>query len=332
MLRPVIHAPTLNTSYYNLHGIGISVAGGAAPVHALDARLKAFVSPRQLPVDVSFEFERVHSAQAHVVQRPSRPSRAIYDPVDGEVLYDADREQLFIGYTDRIRAICDISRGHTRVSVIEPTIENEWLLSHPIVMLPLLEVLKRRGLFALHAAGLSREGRGILVAGTSGSGKTTLSIALARAGFDFLSDDMLFLAPKGGGLEVLAFPDEIDVTDCTATFFAELRPLLDQPVRPGWPKRSFRSEAMYGREPVRHCWPAIVVFPRIARVDTSVLEPMTPDEALLEMAPNILLTEPDACQNHLAALARLATSTPCYRLLTGRDFERLPDLLGALVA
>jgi hypothetical protein len=59
---------------------------------------------------------------------------------------------------------------------------------------------------------------------------------------------------------------------------------------------------------------------------------MQAEEALMEMLPNVLLTEPLACQSHLHALASLAHHTPCYRLSTGCDFEALPDLLGATLA
>jgi hypothetical protein len=69
--------------------------------------------------------------------------------------------------------------------------------------------------------------------------------------------------------------------------------------------------------------PAAVVIPRIAEAETSVVTRIDPDEALLEMVPNVLLTEAHSCRAHLDALRELVTSTPCYRLETGRDFDRL---------
>jgi len=36
-----------------------------------------------------------------------------------------------------------------------------------------------------------------------------------------------------------------------------------------------------------------------------------------------LLTEANSCRAHLDALSELVTSTPCYRLETGRDFDQL---------
>jgi len=78
--------------------------------------------------------------------------------------------------------------------------------------------------------------------------------------------------------------------------------------------------------------PAAVVFPCIAAGPASRVEPMSAQQALLELLPNVLLTEPAACQAHLARLGELTAETRCYRLWTGRDFEALPALLGSLLA
>jgi hypothetical protein len=313
--------------HYSLYGLSLSVSALPDLMSAVDARLKAFTSGPERREDLRFDFR---SDATH----PERPLdgvlRAVYEPERGEVLYDDAGDRLHMRF-DRIRAMCDPVEGHTRVSVCDTDPADRWLLSHPVLTLPLLESLKRRGLYSLHAAGLGRAGRALLVAGSSGAGKTTLTIALARAGFDFLSDDMLFLSTRTGGVRVHAFPDEVDVTDSTARFFPELCPLLTRPRQPGWPKWSFRVETVYRTNVAWTCAPAAVVFPRIAHTAGSRLEPMRSDEALLELLPNVLLTEPRACQAHLAALAELTSSTPCYRLWTGADFDALPALLGALL-
>ena len=57
---------------------------------------------------------------------------------------------------------------------------------------------------------------------------------LVRAGFAFMGDDTLFLtAPNSGKLRVLAFPDEADVTEQTASFFPELQKLSTSSHPPG---------------------------------------------------------------------------------------------------
>lgn len=50
-------------------------------------------------------------------------------------------------------------------------------------------------LASLHAACVGRAGRGILLMGPSGSGKSTLTLQCLLQGFDFLSEDSVFVAP-----------------------------------------------------------------------------------------------------------------------------------------
>ena len=45
----------------------------------------------------------------------------------------------------------------------------------------------------LHAACLSTQGDGLLIAGVSGTGKSTLSVALAKSGFEFVTDDWTYI-------------------------------------------------------------------------------------------------------------------------------------------
>jgi hypothetical protein len=58
---------------------------------------------------------------------------------------------------------------------------------------------------------------------------------------------------------------------------------------------------------------------------------MERDEALLELAPNVLLTEPRSSQAHFDALAALAAASDCYRLETGRDLPAAARLLRKLL-
>jgi hypothetical protein len=73
------------------------------------------------------------------------------------------------------------------------------------------------------------------------------------------------------------------------------------------------------------------VFPRIAGVPKSVLTPLDPGEALLELVANVLLTEPRSSQAHLDVLAELVEASECYRLETGTDLEGAVRLLRELV-
>jgi len=52
-----------------------------------------------------------------------------------------------------------------------------------------------QGLVPLHAACVGRDGRGVLLMGASGAGKSTVALQCLLQGFDFLSEDSVFVAP-----------------------------------------------------------------------------------------------------------------------------------------
>jgi hypothetical protein len=319
------------TGTYHIHGVNLTLHSDPAFWPALHARLGSFSTAEPGPVDVTFEVVRVPDAAQHVVAPPESPSRPVYRPTTGDVLYVPMTDELYINYQDRARVMCSPQQSRVRVSVTDAEAANEWLVSHPLLTLPLVELLKYHALYSLHAAGLCRNGQALLLAGGSGAGKTTLTLALLRAGFGFLGDDLVFFTTAADGLQVLAFPDEIDVTATTAAMFPELRALVQTPLLAGWPKRRLRAEAVYGVPPTWQCRPAALVFPRVAHADRSALFPISSDAALREVASNVLLTAPAAAQAHLTALRALVANCRCYRLETGRDMDDLPRLLGRLL-
>jgi hypothetical protein len=52
----------------------------------------------------------------------------------------------------------------------------------------------------------------------------------------------------------------------------------------------------------------------------------------MELAPNVLLTEPASTQANLDALGRLARESPCYFLHAGNDLARTTAEVAALLA
>lgn len=295
---------------YSFHGLNLRVSAPDEVLRAFHARFAALPQNGDGPPDLLFE------VGSQAIERPEG-ARTVYEPPLGEVVYHDGRDLLYLEH-GRLRALCEPAAGRVRFSV---TSADLWVLSHPLLSVTMMELLKRRGLFGVHAAGASLDGRALVLAGTSGAGKSTLSVALSRAGFGFLGDDTLFL--RGG--RVLAFPDEIDLTEESLSFFPDLR-LAPAPA--GWRKRQLRADA------ARIVWesePAVLVFPRVSGRPWSELRPIDAGEALLELAPNVLLTEPASSQAHLDALAGLARASRCWRLETGTDLDEAVGLLRELM-
>ena len=304
---------------YSLHGVRLGVSGWPEGADLLHSRLACLPHGPGEDGDLSFEFLPPTADLAHLA-RPAA-GRPVYDPPGGEVLYDDAADRLYLDLGGRLRAVCEAGRGRALLAAPAAGRGDLWLLSHPLFTLPLVELLKRRGLYHVHAAALCRGGRGLVLA---------LTIALARAGFGFLGDDTLFLARRPAGLRLLAFPDEVDLTDETLRFFPELAPVLDAPRRDGWRKRPLRAEEVYGAPVVWECAPGHLVFPAVSGRAASELTPIGADEALLELAPNVLLTDPASSQAHLDALADLAAASCCWRLATGRDLDAAVRRLAGL--
>ena len=327
--RPDLQEPVF-TEHYSFHGIGLEVAADhPAIIDGLESCLRHFVEPRTVPPEIRMDWRSVPSVEDHLVQKPPGHSRHVYDPLEGEVVYVGN--QLFVNYGDRGRVLCDPEQGRACVSILESEVENAWFVSHPMFMLAFMELLKHRGLYSLHAAGLCSEGRGILFPGTSSSGKSTLAVALLREGLGFLGDDTVFIAREQDGLTIRSFPDVIDPTDASATMFEELRHLLDGPGPENRAKYSVRAEDVYQADFIAACQPELLLFPRVSGQNTSVVTPIGKDEALRDLVPNVMLTDTDASQAHLDILSDLVRSTRTFRLETGRALTGLRELVESLL-
>jgi hypothetical protein len=320
---------SVSTRSFNFHGWTVALAAGACIWELLNARFRRFPLDPLNPPALAFEFVDIDKHPDAAIEPPRRATQVIYESRLGEVVYAGQEDCLYVNYQARVQARCDLARGRARIAY-ELTSESVWIATHHLLTLFLIEWLKRRGLYSLHAAGVGINDRGLLFAGATGSGKSTLALALARAGYGLLGDDMLFLAPQPEELRALAFPEDIDITDESAALFPEVQSLLITDSS-GRRKQAVDPQAICGAVTVWECVPGVLVLPTVRGSETSSIRQINRGEALMELAPNVLLTEPRTSQLHLDALAALVKQCKCYRLETGRDVEALPGLLAALV-
>ena len=323
-------------THYVLGGIPLRVHCEDAAVAAMvDGRLASLrgpgfdhIDPGQPGIDVEI---RGPGATLDWPVAPSGPGRSVYDAPSGPIEYFEDTDQIFVDYEDRVRLLCTPTEGRIEMAITGSDPGAPTVATHPLLNIALFETMKRRGRFALHAAAASRDGRGVLVPGTSGAGKSTLSVTLVRAGFDFLSDDTVFLSSTDMGIWVSAFPDEVDVTANTVSLVPELGHLSGQPIRPGREKHAFRVEEVFGVTPVAGCRPVAILSPRVEVGSTPELVDLAPSSALLELTANLMLTEPVSTQAHLDILGALVRSLPCFTFRTGGDLDAVAACVTELV-
>jgi hypothetical protein len=317
---------------YCVHGINIQVCCSSAMAQCLDARFRFFPATGNSLEKIYLDFQVASPAGEHAVERPQGNSRPFYEMPKGEASYFAEADELYISFGEGVRALYQPRSSRVVVSAVESDPRNVFMASHLILTIILVEMLRRRDSYSLHAAAFSKNGRAILIPGTSGIGKSTLSVALLRAKFDYLTDDMVFLAQSAEGLMARGLAEDIDVSEQTIRFFPELDFLIRSPKTDGFTKRQLRAEEVYGTRTVMEARPAVIVLPHISGKLESGITQIDGDEAFREIVPNVLLTEQGVSQRHLAILAELVKQADCYRLETGQDFDRIPVLLRQLLS
>ena len=311
---------------YCVHGLKVHVVCSAAIATCLDARFRLFPADAACLETITLDFRAAKDPHQHSIRRPQGQSRPFYELPNGEASYFVETDEVYISFGDGVRAVCNPRAGDATVSLVESP-HNLFMASHLVLTILLVDILRRRGWYSLHAAGFSEAGGAVLIPGTSGVGKSTLSVALLRAKFDYLTDDMVFLARRSDTLVVRGLAEDIDVSEQTIRFFPELDVLLRSPKTEGFTKRQLCIDDVYGVKPLAESRPSLIVLPRISGKRESVMKRIDSDEALLEIVPNVLLTEQTVCQQHIRVLAQLVKQVDCYRLETGQDFDRIPALL-----
>lgn len=188
------------------------------------------------------------------------------------------------------------------------------------------------GATAIHSAAAAIGGRGLMLLGESGAGKSTTSAALGAAGWDVLSDDISIVwhpdapkvAPATTGMCV--WPDSrlalgLDVTRCVAM--------------PGYPGK---MRFVPGNEINTALVPLdALVFLERGEGDAPVISAISGAEAMTRASHQRIRFNPDdpageEMQATFAALWKIASVTPCYRLSTPRDYGALPSVVDLLRA
>jgi hypothetical protein len=246
-----------------------------------------------------------------------------------QVFHDGGR--LVADFYDVGVLVIDSVQGRAQGYLIRPQEMTASLIEY-LFHLALIELLRCRGLYTIHATALEKDGKGVLIPGNSGRGKTTSFISLLRAGYRYLSDDHPFIRDAGTHVNLLPFPIKINVTEETIAFFPELRNASRTVLRPGFPKRAFDAEELYSTAIGECCRPALVLFPQVVDAPHSTLEQLPRSRALELLLPQALLVyDPAVARREFQVLAKLVQQVNCYRLHFGRDILDLPRLITPLL-
>jgi hypothetical protein len=193
-----------------------------------------------------------------------------------------------------------------------------------LVSLALLEIASHRGLFGLHAAAVSRDGVGYLLAGASGSGKTSLCLTLVRDGFRYLSDDFVLVTAGASGVRCMPYFRTSNLDVAWAERFPELSFIHELPSLVGG-KRMLDLEQCYPGSHAAAACPTYLLFPRIVSHADSCVRRITRRDAFCRLLPESRVSgDAHTAETHVRVLERLVRQCETFELHHGRDFLRAP--------
>lgn len=185
-----------------------------------------------------------------------------------------------------------------------------------------------RGYVAIHAAGVARDGTGIVLAGHAGAGKSTLAYACARRGLDLFAEDAVFLRATRRGLEMWGLPWVQRLLPDARELFPELAhlPALRQPN--GERKLEVDIEVVHpGRAYPRARPGPVVLLERGRRTELEQVEP-----AAIEQSLEINWPWSDRWPAPLDNVARLLAEHGAYVLRMSGPPDEAADVLAGLLA
>jgi hypothetical protein len=196
---------------------------------------------------------------------------------------------------------------------------------------PLLLWHSDRGAEVIHAALVSKNGKGVLFAGKGGVGKSTVALACIQAGFDYLGDDYI-------GLETCEDGHFVGHSLYSATWlmadhfarFPQVMRYAIYPERPAQEKTLVLLSEVFPRQLCRTATVYALVLPRIVADSSSRIRPASKAEALFALAPSSILLRPNSGAATLHKLGHLAEQVPCYWLELAQDLNEIPPRVEGL--
>lgn len=252
--------------------------------------------------------------------------------------HGADTGKLVVGASPERAASMYLKLDSGAASMFEPDGSTGWFFAPDATRVsaaesgaPLLALLHgwsvTQGLLAVHAAAVGTAQGGVLLVGRGGSGKSTTALACARSGLGYVGDDYCLLAPgaqtfahslycsakvDGRSIERLG----IAVPDTSPTIGAK--------------RILFAGEHGFAA-PLASCPIRAVLLPAVHDQDDTCITRVSPATALRALAPSTLLQLPGAARTALQRMARAIGTLPCYELQLGRDPDRIPPRVRAVL-
>jgi hypothetical protein len=247
----------------------------------------------------------------------------------GNGFFDVDDSSIVIDENER--GVVEVRFGETPYSQ-----QPDAIIS--VLTYAVLAMLRRNGLFDLHAAAIvsPESARGALIVGDSGRGKSSLTVRLVENGWRYLSDDMVVLSNGASGVQAHGLRRRFMLTKVTLAA-CEL-PRVNESHGSFWinnpDKQHIEPEVVFPDRFVSSCVPGALFFPTITGEATSSVKKLPQSEAMTLLVKRCPWSGFDSAvaPEYLQMLARLAGQSRAYELRSGRDLLEKHDSAASLFA
>lgn len=236
--------------------------------------LRAMFYPMGFAVEVVTNSVEVLAAAeeswGHFVQVFSRPTVELrFGVIDGgstecpppEVTYRAHRNLRSVIADQDNFCVCDLKQGFAFGWLTPAAVEHHnYFRYHFLEAAASFFLIDSPCVTLIHAACVQMAGHGVLLCGDSGAGKSSLAFACARAGWTYLSDDLVLLAQGGEERVVTGNPHMFRFRDSAADLFPELKGERITPHAVGKPTIEFPSERVQQITIADKCSVSYIVF------------------------------------------------------------------------
>jgi hypothetical protein len=251
-----------------------------------------------------------------------------------------------VGHTDGRTCVFDFKSGRVIVHPGEPhqvdlvmrkQLDLRQYDDLQVVNYAFSTALRRSGLYELHSGAVVEPGtqRGVLFPGVSGSGKSTITLQLIASGWQYLTDDIVYLNDADKVMRAYPLRRAFAVTQ--ATVAASVGRVQEVFANRDWPdgaKKTFIPNDSFPGTFVPNCEPRAIFFPTITNENRSVVEPLAPRETMIKLIKLCPWSsyDPITSRRHLEVLSSLAKQCNGFKLLAGSDLLRDPARVSELVS
>jgi hypothetical protein len=166
-----------------------------------------------------------------------------------------------------------------------------------------------------------------------GSGKSTLMFALIRAGWHYLSDDVILLRLQDGEVQALPLSRNLRLHVSAARKHADIHARRSSFAVMHDAKLHLDLAQLYPERLSDGCFPRVLLYPRIVPAPDSTLTPLPAVNALWNLIRQsaLIFAAPAMAHAHVHLLRRLVGQCKSYSLLAGRDLEQDPTMISRIV-